>query len=113
MSRRPTDPSLGLRDARRARAWPSSDACPCAIAPQASYRARGLARFEDALAGRRTTCPVRPRRFDMKVLEVLTPDVAVARPDDPLLSAIRRMREEHVGAVVVVADRDGVIAPVG
>ncbi len=42
----------------------------------------------------------------MKVLEVLTRHVAVARRREPLLDAVRRMREEHVGALVVVDDAE-------
>lgn len=42
----------------------------------------------------------------MKVLELLTRHVATTRRDEPLLTAIERMREEHVGALVVVEDGD-------
>jgi len=43
----------------------------------------------------------------MKVLELLTRHVAVIRRNEPLLVAVRRMREEHVGALVVVDERAG------
>jgi CBS domain-containing protein len=52
----------------------------------------------------------------MKVLELLTRHVAVARQREPLLDAIRRMREEHVGALVVVANAEegaGARKPIG
>lgn len=42
----------------------------------------------------------------MKVLELLTRHVVTTRRDEPLLTAIERMREEHVGALVVVEDGD-------
>jgi CBS domain-containing protein len=51
--------------------------------------------------------------IDMKAFEVLTRHVAVTRPDEPLLEAIHKMREEHVGALVVVEEREGVPIPVG
>lgn len=49
----------------------------------------------------------------MKVEALLTRHVAFVRRGEPLLDAIRRMREEHVGALVVVDDRDGLRVPVG
>lgn len=49
----------------------------------------------------------------MRIGEVLTRRVAVARPNEPLLDAIRRMRQEHVGALVVVDDSGGTRRPVG
>lgn len=49
----------------------------------------------------------------MKALEILTRHVAVVRRDEPLLDAIRKMREEHVGALVVVEDRGGAHVPIG
>lgn len=42
----------------------------------------------------------------MRVLEVLTGEVAVVRRHEPILGAIRRMRDEHVGALVVVDESD-------
>jgi CBS domain-containing protein len=49
----------------------------------------------------------------MRVVEVLTRHVAVARRNEPLLEAIQRMRDEHVGALVVVDDGGGARKPVG
>lgn len=49
----------------------------------------------------------------MRVLELLTKHVAVARRDEPLLTAIERMREEHVGALVVVDESDDKRKPIG
>jgi CBS domain-containing protein len=49
----------------------------------------------------------------MQVFELITRDVAVTRRDEPLLEAIRRMREEHVGALVVVEERNGSRTPIG
>lgn len=49
----------------------------------------------------------------MRIGEVLTRRVAVARPNEPLLDAIRRMRQEHVGALVVVDDSGGTRRPMG
>lgn len=43
----------------------------------------------------------------MRVQEVLTRHVAIARRREPLLDAIRRMRDDHVGALVVVDDAAG------
>lgn len=49
----------------------------------------------------------------MKVEELLTRHVAFVQRKEPLLVAVRRMREEHVGALVVVDDRDGEHIAVG
>lgn len=49
----------------------------------------------------------------MKAFEILTRHVAVARRDEPLLDAVRTMREEHVGALVVVEERGGAHVPIG
>lgn len=49
----------------------------------------------------------------MRVIDVLTSRVMVARPDERLLDAIRRMRDEHVGALVVVEQLEGGRRPVG
>ncbi len=49
----------------------------------------------------------------MRVLEVLTPHVVLARRKDPLRGAIQMMREEHVGALVVVDEQGDVRKPIG
>lgn len=49
----------------------------------------------------------------MKARDLLTRHVAVAHREDTLLDAAQRMREEHVGALVVVETRGGVRAPIG
>jgi CBS domain-containing protein len=49
----------------------------------------------------------------MKARDLLTRHVAVAHREDTLLEAAQRMREEHVGALVVVEVREGVRVPVG
>jgi CBS domain-containing protein len=49
----------------------------------------------------------------MRILEVVTRDVAVTRRTEPLVDAIRRMREEHVGALVVVEEGGTTRKPVG
>jgi len=50
----------------------------------------------------------------MKVEALLSPHVACARREEPLIDAIRRMREEHVGALVIIdAMTDGRRIPVG
>ena len=49
----------------------------------------------------------------MRVLEILTPHVASARRGDRLLDAIAKMRQEHVGALVVVEERGATRVPVG
>ena len=46
-------------------------------------------------------------------MELLTRDVVVTWRDEPLLEAVKRMRKEHVGALVVVEERDGARVPVG
>jgi CBS domain-containing protein len=45
--------------------------------------------------------------------ELCTREVVVIRKEDAVLEAARRMREHHVGSLVVVEDRDGVSRPVG
>jgi CBS domain-containing protein len=40
----------------------------------------------------------------MRVEELVTHDVAFARPHEPLLEAVERMREKHVGVLVVLED---------
>ena len=49
----------------------------------------------------------------MRVMEILTQPVASAPRRQPLLEAISRMRDEHVGAMVIVEERGGVRVPVG
>ncbi len=49
----------------------------------------------------------------MRVLELVTRDVATTRRDEPLLAAVQRMREAHVGALVVVEEGRGGRTPVG
>ena len=49
----------------------------------------------------------------MKPRALLTRHVAIAYREESLVDAANRMREEHVGALVVVAVRDGVRVPVG
>lgn len=49
----------------------------------------------------------------MRVLEILTRHVASAHRSDRLLDAIGTLREEHVGALVVVEERGGRRIPVG
>lgn len=39
--------------------------------------------------------------------------VVIARPGEPVMDAARRMRDEHVGCVVVVDEADGESVPVG
>lgn len=49
----------------------------------------------------------------MKALDLLTRHVAIAKREDTLLDAAQRMREEHVGVLVVVEPRAGRRVPVG
>ncbi len=49
----------------------------------------------------------------MKVSEICNRQVATVRSNTPLLEAARRMREEHVGDLVVVEERNGMQIPVG
>lgn len=49
----------------------------------------------------------------MLVADICTKNVVTCTSDDRLLEAARKMRDEHVGAVVVVDERDGVTVPVG
>jgi CBS domain-containing protein len=49
----------------------------------------------------------------MNVGELCTRRVATVRREDALLEAARRMRAEHVGALVVISEVDGKRMPVG
>jgi len=49
----------------------------------------------------------------MRVEELLTRHVAFIHRNEPLLVAVRRMREEHVGALVVVEEREGAHIAIG
>ncbi len=49
----------------------------------------------------------------MRALEILTRHVVLAQRTESLLEAIRKMRREHVGALVVVEERGGANVPVG
>jgi CBS domain-containing protein len=49
----------------------------------------------------------------MLVADICTKAVVTCAPEDPLLVAARKMRDQHVGAVVVVERREGVTVPVG
>jgi CBS domain-containing protein len=49
----------------------------------------------------------------MHVYELMTRHVAFIHRDEPLLVAVRRMREEHVGALVVVEERERMRVAVG
>ena len=49
----------------------------------------------------------------MRVLELLNHDVAVTHRSERLVDAIARMRERHVGALVVVEDAKTSCKPVG
>jgi predicted transcriptional regulator len=49
----------------------------------------------------------------MRVSEICTQKVSYVRREVGLLEAARRMREEHVGDLIVVEDADGGIVPVG
>jgi CBS domain-containing protein len=49
----------------------------------------------------------------MKARDLLTRHVAVARREDTLLEAAERMREEHVGVLIVVETRHAARIPVG
>ncbi len=49
----------------------------------------------------------------MLVADICTKAVVTCSPGDRLLEAARKMRDQHVGAVVVVEPRDGVTVPVG
>lgn len=48
----------------------------------------------------------------MKVFELCKRNVSCVRRDESLVEAARRMREEHVGDLVVVEDRNNVCVPV-
>ncbi|MCA9653906.1 MAG: CBS domain-containing protein [Myxococcales bacterium] len=49
----------------------------------------------------------------MLVADICTKDVVTASRGDALLDAARKMRERHVGAVVVVEEHEGRTIPVG
>jgi CBS domain-containing protein len=49
----------------------------------------------------------------MKARELCTRGVATIDPEDSVLSAARRMRDEHVGDLVVVAHENGRSLPMG
>jgi CBS domain-containing protein len=49
----------------------------------------------------------------MLVADICTKAVVTCAPEDRLLEAARRMRDQHVGAVVVVVQREGITVPVG
>ena len=49
----------------------------------------------------------------MTVGEICNRDVVVVRRDDPVTEAARRMREHHVGDLVVVDEKPGGRVPVG
>lgn len=49
----------------------------------------------------------------MLVADICTKDVVTATRDEPLLDAAHKMRDFHVGAVVVVEDLNGVTVPCG
>jgi len=49
----------------------------------------------------------------MKVSEICTRRVFLIRADQPLVEAAREMQQRHIGALVVVEQRDGAVRPVG
>ena len=49
----------------------------------------------------------------MLVADICTKTVVTCAPQDRLLDAARKMRDQAVGAVVVVETREGVVVPVG
>ena len=49
----------------------------------------------------------------MRISDIYTPDVVTVEIDDTVLDAARRMREAHVGDVVVVEDAEVSTKPVG
>jgi len=49
----------------------------------------------------------------MKVQELCSTKVSTVRSDTPLVEAARKMREDHVGDLVVIDDRDGGSIPTG
>jgi len=49
----------------------------------------------------------------MKVREIASPRVVLAEPEQSLREAAAAMRNQHVGALVVVERKDGVARPVG
>lgn len=49
----------------------------------------------------------------MSIGEVCNREVVIARPDENVSQAARRMREHHVGTLLVVEERDGKRVPVG
>ncbi len=50
---------------------------------------------------------------DVQVGEICSRIVAVVRPDEPLVEAVREMDRQHVGSIIVVAPQDGAVRPVG
>jgi len=49
----------------------------------------------------------------MEVGDVCSREVYIVRPEEPLADAAREMDRRHIGSVVVVESRDGVVRPVG
>lgn len=49
----------------------------------------------------------------MEIGDVCSREVYIVRPNEPLADAAREMDRRHVGAVVVVDERGGVVRPVG
>lgn len=49
----------------------------------------------------------------MKVGEICTREVKTVEPNTTLVNAVRRMRDEHIGALVVVTEANGSRVPVG
>jgi CBS domain-containing protein len=52
-------------------------------------------------------------RGAMNVGEVCTRQVATMNPEAPLVEAVRRMRDEHIGSLVLVTLEDGRPVPIG
>ena len=55
----------------------------------------------------------RPEVTPVKVGQMCSRKVVTARPDESLIEVARRMREEHVGSVVVVESRGDLRVPIG
>ncbi len=49
----------------------------------------------------------------MQAGELCSREVYIVRPDEPLADAAREMRKRHIGAVVVVEQREQAMVPVG
>ena len=49
----------------------------------------------------------------MLVADICTKDVVTAPRGEPLLDAARKMRERHVGAIIITQEREGMMVPVG